>query len=109
MKTAGPLEPLLDEVNVALSNGLYYLAVMLSLSLPDICAALERPDGRTNSEYYKKWYDKHLADKFDHLSADDCYSLRCGVLHQGKIGVQRKGAVYDRVLILIRDNRGNIF
>lgn len=35
MKSAGPLEPLLHEARVALGHHLYYLAVMLSLTLPE--------------------------------------------------------------------------
>lgn len=84
LKNAGPLASLLHEVEVALGHHLYYLAVMLSLALPDVCAALGKPDGRTRNKDYKKWYDKYLLDVFPFLSADDCYSLRCGVVHQGK-------------------------
>jgi hypothetical protein len=82
---------------------------MLSLTLPEICAALAQPDGRTQkSKHYKAWYNKYLADTFPHLSADDCYSLTCGVIHQGKIGILKSGIQYDRVLFLIRQS-GNIF
>jgi hypothetical protein len=106
MKSAGPLEPILDEAERAMAHELYYLAIMLSLTLPDICSALQEEDGRTTREAYKRWFDINLGSKFETLSADDCYSLRCGVLHQGRMGLMRKGRQFGRVLFSVRDTSG---
>ena len=45
---AGPLEPILREIEVALDAGLFYLAIVLAMTLPDICAALEADDGKSD-------------------------------------------------------------
>jgi hypothetical protein len=94
-----PLEWLLGEIERALQAQLYYLALMLTLALPDICAALGSQDGRSSSKLYKNWYDANMATKFTRLTGDDCYSLRCGVVHQGQFGVA--GAQYARVVFAL--------
>ncbi len=95
------METILHELSRALQARAYYLAIMLALAIPDICSALESEDGRTHPDKYKAWYGKYLADKFSPLTADDCYSLRCGVLHQGRSEMARKGKAYSRVLFTL--------
>jgi hypothetical protein len=42
--------------------------------------------------------DTNLAQRFDNLTSDDCYRLRCGVLHQGNFG--HPDSRYDRVIFI---------
>src|SRR4029077_3839387 len=94
-----PMETILQEIEKAIDAKLYYLAIVLAVTLPDICAALESADGRTRPERYKAWYRANLASKFSFLTEDDCYSLRCGVVHQGQFGFVN--SQYDRVAFLM--------
>jgi hypothetical protein len=96
------METILKEIEGALQANLYYLAIVMALTLPDICAALEAQDGRTSQNKYKAWYNANLAAKLSFLSADDCYSLRCGVVHQGKFGDRL--TQYDRPLFVLPSN-----
>lgn len=93
------METVLNEIEKALAAKLYYIALMLTFALPDICAALEAEDGRTSRGRYKAWYEKNLAPKFSFLSSDDCYSLRCGVVHQGRFGIA--GSDYARAVFVL--------
>ena len=77
---------LTDEIQIALKAGLWYVALTATLTLPDICAALESPDGATSASRYKQWYRTWLATKYERMTEDDIYSLRCGVVHQGRFG-----------------------
>lgn len=78
---------ILEEIKRALDARLFYLAVSTAIALPDICAALEQPDGRTTSHLYKKFYDTWLrAPNYLNLPSDDMYLLRCGIIHQGIAG-----------------------
>ena len=82
----GLMEPVLLEIERAMAAGLWYAAVALSLTLPDICASLEaRPEARPDGQKarYKSWFNKNLAGKIG-LSADECWALRSGVVHQGR-------------------------
>ena len=90
------METILAEIQYALLAKFYYMAVAVSLTLPDICAALESQSGKTSGPQYKKWYRDNLAQTFHQMTDDDCYSLRCGVLHQGRFGHAK--SQYDRII-----------
>jgi hypothetical protein len=81
-----PLFQLLTQINKAAEGGLDLLAVSMAVALPDICAALISDDGRTNRALYKAWCAANLKADFAHLTPDDLYSMRCGVLHNGRLG-----------------------
>ena len=49
--------------------------------LPDVCAALEADDGETPDGGYKDWCNLYFSPG---LSAQDRYSIRCVLLHQGR-------------------------
>jgi hypothetical protein len=96
------MEAILQEIERALDAKLYYLAVAAALTVPGICAALESPTGATTGQdaaSYKAWYNAHLAAKYPHLTDTDCYSLRCGVVHQGRFG--HSNMQYERVAFVI--------
>lgn len=98
-----PLDIFLQEIESALRARLFYLAVTVTLTIPDLCAALEASDGRTNSALYKAWYDRHLAS-LTQMSSDECYSLRCGVVHQGRMHIA--GQSLQRVLFYLPNRPG---
>jgi hypothetical protein len=62
------------------------LAVSMVVALPDICASLMSDDGKTNSARYKDWCKANLGAEFKEVTPDDLYSMRCGVLHNGRFG-----------------------
>jgi hypothetical protein len=81
------LYSLLDEINRAVSGGFPFLAVAMTVALPDICVSLISGDGRTNGDLYKKWCDQNLPkSEFSYVTSDDLWSMRCGVLHNGRFG-----------------------
>ncbi len=94
------LQQFLHEVQRALAAELFFSAIAISLSVPDVCSALECDPGKiwTTPEKYKNWFDLHVAQSFKTLTSDDCYRLRCGVLHQGNFGHPKSR--YDRVVFL---------
>src|SRR6267154_323178 len=99
------MNTILEEIEKALQSQLFYLAVASALSLPDVCSALESPNGTTSGAQYKAWYSAWLGHKYPNITPDDIYSLRCGVVHQGRFGHPRMQ--YSRVLFAI-PNPGRI-
>jgi hypothetical protein len=98
------MDSILAEIERSLGAGLFYSAILLSLTLPDICAALESPDGKSDGDRYMRWYDAHLARTYPQLTSIDCWSLRCGVAHQGRFGPATKQ--YSRVIFGLPNNQG---
>lgn len=82
------MEILIDQIELALQSGLYFIALQSSLTLPDICGALEYPSkgvGNRYKDWYKNYYTEYAHGmKLDSpcLSADECYFFRCSFVHQ---------------------------
>lgn len=84
-ETHSALCPLLNEIMKAANGGMPFIAIAMAVALPDICASLASEDGRTSPDKYKKWCADNLGD-LTFVTADDLYSMRCGVLHNGRFG-----------------------
>lgn len=75
------MQDLLSAVRKNLSDQNYYSALFLTLTLPSICGALESTNGKDTGDKYKKWYKQNIKGLY--LTHEDCYYLRCSLLHQG--------------------------
>jgi hypothetical protein len=93
------MDAILNQIDRALDRGFHYLAVASSLTLPDICAALETENGETSKMLYQKWYDTWIGPKYPMMTGTDIYRLRSGVVHQGIFGP--KGMQYDRIVFML--------
>ncbi|MGA4838294.1 hypothetical protein [Streptomyces sp. G45] len=82
----GGLGDALDEQN-------WHAALVMALTLPDICGKADAPGGRSGQRY-AAWFDRHVGSRYKHrigagreevifLSGNDCYALRCALLHEG--------------------------
>lgn len=102
------MKDILSQIEFALNVNLYYLALFVSLTLPDICAALESSDGQTSGVKYAKWFDKYVAPKcYGKLTGQQCYKFRCSMLHQGSS--QNPQTSYSRIMFFEPGNSGSIF
>lgn len=95
----------LDQVRRAAQSELYFVTLGAALVIPDMCAALEADDGRTCRTRYETWFDRHMAPKYTvgpegtpSFSGEDCYGLRCAMLHQGRLE-PHKGE-YKRIVFI---------
>jgi hypothetical protein len=72
----------------------------MTVALPDICVSLVSEDGRSDGERYKQWCADNLGDDFFHfVTPDDLWSMRCGVLHNGRFGDMKHKV--ERVIFLL--------
>ena len=93
------------EIERALSARLYYLALVSTLSLPNICSALESPNGETVAKQYKSWCANWFTS-YPEVTSDDLYFLRCGVVHQGRL--HHAKSQFSRILFTLPDGHGNV-
>lgn len=97
------MEFLLKEIEYALNNGLYFVALQSTLTLPDICGALQSSDGVTTRDDYITWYDTYAKESSSNaISGQDCYYFRCSCIHQGTS--QNPRSSYKRIIFLIPNN-----
>ena len=104
---ATPLDFLLGEIRKSLSAHLYYAALTVALTIPEICGALESETGWGGSDKYRAWYENNVQTAYANLTPKDCYSLRCSILHQGKLG--RPGMEYSRVIFTVPNPQNNYY
>ncbi len=79
------VEDYIQQIEKALTAQLWIMATVGALTLPDICGALPTPNGQATGQRYAKWFDQHVGTLGYNtaLSGQDCYKLRCSLLHQG--------------------------
>jgi len=97
-----------NSIEKSLENENWYAALSLALTLPDICANVSSP--ATGSKVrYVSWFNQYMlskytrqvgADKSEHvfLCGEDCYALRCALLHGEVMIYQSKGPTGHREL-----------
>lgn len=78
------LEVMRTEIDRALDAELYYPALVLAMSIPDICGALASADGKASGPRYAAWYESNLPDYAKELSGKDCHSMRSALVHQAR-------------------------
>src|SRR5437762_2896258 len=99
-----------DAGRAAVQSDNLYAALSLALMIPDICGSLEDPGPGKSKARYIAWYSKWALPKFtfkvggspapiEFVSADDCYQLRCGLIHSGSAEIEQgKKSALDRFI-----------
>jgi hypothetical protein len=100
-----PLEAILQDIRKAIEAKLYYLALSVTLSVPDICSTLEltwKPKDRIKDvgPRYRKWCGRYLIPQYGVFTAEDCWALRGGVLHNGRL-FGHPSEQYDRLVFTL--------
>lgn len=70
----------------------------MAVALPDICGALQSENGKALQERYESWCHDNLKAGFENWTPKDLYSLRCGMLHQGRVSGLKHGV--KRVVLM---------
>jgi hypothetical protein len=95
------MEGFTDSVRRALADQNWYAALMVTLTLPDICGKVPNPGEKSSAKRYIAWVGKYLASRYaikiggggplppgappmPTLVPGDFYALRCVYLHEGR-------------------------
>ncbi len=94
------MNKVIQSIRDALRERNWYVALFVSLTLPDICSSLEF--GQSDSSKYSQWFENNLTQYKGFLSGNDCYALRCALLHMGKDDItdQKKRDVLEHYVFL---------
>jgi hypothetical protein len=93
------IEHNLTQIEAALNAELWHVALLSSLTLPDVCAALEQDDGESLGRHYASWFDQWRDRSYvGMLDGFDVYRYRSRLLHQSRatLGI-RVGRRYWRI------------
>lgn len=87
------MEQFKNSILNSLNEKNWYAALTTSLLIPDICSNLEFPHEQVGKRY-ERWVKKYLQDTYTSyigpdkekvvfMSTQDCYKLRCSLVHAG--------------------------
>lgn len=71
------MERLIDAIKHALDERNYIAAVLLAVTIPDICGKIEYANGF----HYKQWFEANMGKRYAPVNGDDAYAIRCALLH----------------------------
>ncbi|MCH2394331.1 hypothetical protein [Oceanibaculum sp.] len=109
MSDMAPIERILNEIKTAVEEKLYYSAIAVALSLPEICSRLEQqtPESNRSEELYNNFFNRYIKKKYPKLKGGDLYYIRCGIAHTSTLSHRKAG--FSRIIFTLPDGRGNIF
>ncbi|MCT4377647.1 hypothetical protein EFM21_00440 [Leuconostoc falkenbergense] len=88
------LNPFLNDMQSCIEKGQYYAALTVALTLPDICASLDKNSfGNPPGERYEKWMNQYFIHQNNYdqsLNAKDFYKLRCAYIHAGTDNISKE-------------------
>lgn len=96
-KASDVIEMLISEIEVALDNGLYMIALSSALILPDTLGKMEYPknEEKSSKKRYIQWVDEYIYKLIEEgdfpdnfyickiYKGENLYNLRCKFLHEG--------------------------
>jgi len=102
------MQKFINSIRSAIVEENFYAALFVSLTLPDICVALEH--GKTSGQKYADWFENNLSQYKGYLSGNDCYSLRCALLHQGTDDItdQKMQKILEHYVFLTEGSHCNL-
>ena len=117
MSEENSIKLLIGEVKKCNECGCYLAALVVALTLPDICGKVLFPEAKTG-ERYIKWFDKYIGDnerltltelvgmdkELPYTTGEMCYKLRCAILHEGTKEIAKKIKVTEFVLVFGRSS-----
>ncbi len=98
---------IIDEMKNALRYNIDYAAILIALTIPEICMALTISK---NTNVGKKLYLKFIDDYCDYrlgIDGETCYNLRCGLVHRGNAS-SHVNFPYDNVIFLPSSSKNTI-
>lgn len=81
-----PLALILTDIGKAIDAQLYYPALLMALTVPEICAALAMERSVfVKEKHYAGFVDRYTTKASLGLAGIDCYRLRGGLVHRGNL------------------------
>lgn len=96
------MQPFLDEVDRALELGLWLMALLSTLTIPDACGAVDDPGPGKAGARYETWYNgyaKQMVRPNWRFDGAVVWKLRNGMMHETSLQLRNYG--YDRVIFSV--------
>lgn len=102
-----PLElgSILDDMNNCIIARLYYPALLVALTLPEICSAMQLPNTTMiRDKHYIPFVDKYTTPADLGIDGLDCYRMRGGLIHRASLA-RHPSADFTHVIFTIPETK----
>jgi hypothetical protein len=100
-----PLEQIMMDIKRSLAAHLYYPALLIALTIPDICMSLMYDVRKSVKENHYAWFvDKYTTESALGVSGSACYRTRCGIVHRANVTGNSKSQ-WTGVIFTIPESR----
>jgi len=100
------MDDFLSSINLSLQNNNYYAALFMTIMLPSVCNALASPTGNDTRLGFISWFNAYVTGLS--MNGNDCYNLRCALLHQGA-SIPHGTSSFSRIVFTFPTPSGNTF
>ncbi|MBC2858837.1 hypothetical protein [Stappia sp. 28M-7] len=105
---SSPLERIVRDIQQAIKVKLYYPALLVALTIPDICMGLTlNKSDFVKKNHYIEFINRYTTEQSLGLDGTSCYQLRGGLVHRADL---RGHAYFDNthVIFTVPESRGHI-
>lgn len=93
-------------IEQSLTSKNYFSALIVALTLTDICCSMDNENRWTSGAKYAKWFKKYVGHHYishigldqvetTFLSGEECFALRCSYLHKGTNNIEDEKIIKD--------------
>lgn len=83
---SSPLERIFEDIERAIAAKLYYPALLVALTVPEICMGLSLPkDNFVKRAHYVEFINNYTTPASLGLDGESCFQLRGGLVHRGDL------------------------
>lgn len=102
------LESIIYDMKQCIQAKLYYPALLVALTIPEICAALTLSRATfVNKTHYANFVDRYTTPPSLGLGGAECYMLRCGIVHRANLAAHTLLGV-THVVFTLPDSPGRL-
>lgn len=99
---------IIAEIKQCLRFRLYYSALVITLTIPEVCVGLTFDvDNPIKRKHYREFIDRYAIKNDLMLDGDNCYNMRCGMVHRGNAvaHVKSRDQKVDKILFTVPKNQ----
>lgn len=99
------IDVIIHDMQRCIDNKLYYPAILVALTIPDICAAMELPKNvHVRKTHYVSFVDRYTTWRTLGCNGEICYQLRSGLVHRASLA-RASDVNYTHVIFTIPETK----
>lgn len=103
------LDSVLKDMRRATETGLHYPALLVALTLPEVCAGMQLPrEQPVREKHYVAFVDRYTKPNNLGIDGQICYWLRGGLVHRGALSRHFKFKEWTHVVFTVPETKASV-